>query len=47
MIERRIKLGMSGNPSERMKARRDGSARTVDTERLLAAVPFMGFSGGR
>jgi len=43
---RRIKLGMSGNPSERMKARRDGSARTVDATRLLAVVPFIWFSAG-
>jgi len=36
MIVRRIKLGMSGNPSARRKARREGSARTVDAKRLLA-----------
>jgi hypothetical protein len=47
MMESRIKLGMSGNPSERMKARREGSVRIADAVRLLAAVPFIGFSAGR
>jgi len=47
MIASRIKLGMSGNPSDRTKARRDGSARAVDTERGLLAAVLIGFSGGR
>jgi hypothetical protein len=30
-----------------MKASREGSVRIIDMERLLAALPFMGFSAGR
>jgi hypothetical protein len=47
MIMSRIRLGMSGNPSDRTKARRDGSARAVDTERGLLAAVLIGFSAGR